>query len=147
MYCKLYWSNYQTLLEPMKLTPMGVITPILPKKFNKFHNTLKPLGQAPGSSLPVYSDRFRVHLYCQTFGPSKVCALMPSLNRNCCVTYFELSLIGLPAGRRLHSTSYGGGSTTLKTVYSGRKWKFQKIKFLQKVNGRGSHKSNLMFFD
>ena len=74
----------------MKLTPMGVITPILAKEFNKFHNTLEPLGQAPGSSLPVYSDRFTVNLYCQTFGPSKVCALMPSLNRNCCITCFEL---------------------------------------------------------
>ena len=40
----------------MKLTPKGVISPILVKESNKFHNTSELLGQAPGSSLPVYSD-------------------------------------------------------------------------------------------
>jgi hypothetical protein len=44
---------------------MGVIIPNLTKEFNKFHNTLELLGQAPGSSLTVYSDQCRVHLYCQ----------------------------------------------------------------------------------
>ena len=60
----------QSLLEPMKLTPMGVISPILAKEINKFHNNSELLR----SSLPVYSDRCRVQLYCQTFAPSKVCA-------------------------------------------------------------------------
>jgi hypothetical protein len=33
----------------MKLTPMGVITPILAKEFKKVHNTSELSGQAPGS--------------------------------------------------------------------------------------------------